>query len=279
MTVLVPPHLPAVVPAAVLYLTAGLAYLTLSGTALPERMRPELGDTRAVARIAALAAALVLALLLWPAAPLLRAASAGPLKRARTELLARAREAMERLGGRTTARAADRTPEHPADDPKAHEPAAFDDFAAELDFAGAADRLRAACEERRLVDAVFLASALVDDVTRRQGPDHPQVLDAMEALAHVAHLVGDEARSVRLYVHVAGRRAWHFGVDHPEAKTALRNAYTSWLSASDQAALLTGYLLIPCLRMIAGSTAPITTSSEHRLRCLQATVLIRATAR
>jgi hypothetical protein len=272
MTIPVPPHLPAVIPAAVLYFTAGLAYLTLSGTALPERMRPVLGDTRAAARIAALAAALALALLLWPAAPLLRAAGSGPLKRALTELLSRAREAMEHLSGR--AEAGDRTPQLPASGPPAHEPEAFDDFASELDFAGAADRLRAACEEQRLVDAVFIASALVDDVTHRLGPEHPQVLDAMEALAHVAHLVGDEGRSVRLYVHVANRRAWHYGIDHPGARAALRNAYASWLSASDQVALMTGHLLLPCLRMIAGSTAPITTSSEHRLHCLRATMLL-----
>jgi hypothetical protein len=84
-----------------------------------------------------------------------------------------------------------------------------------LDFSGAVARLVAACGQGRLVDAVFMASALVDQTTARCGPDHPQVLDAMELLAHVAHLVGDQGRCVRLYVHVAGRRAWHYGVDHP----------------------------------------------------------------
>jgi hypothetical protein len=120
------------------------------------------------------------------------------------------------------------------------------------------------------VDAVFLASALVDQTTVRCGPDHPQVLDAMELLAHVAYLVGDQGRCVRLYVHVAGRRAWHYGVDHPGARAAVRNAYAAWLSASDQVALRTGLSVVTCLRLVAGSAAHATVSSECRLRALQA---------
>jgi hypothetical protein len=143
-------------------------------------------------------------------------------------------------------------------------------FDAVLDFPRAAARLVAACEQERLVDAVFLARALVDQSTVRCGPDHPQVLDAMELLAHVAYLVGDRGRCVRLYVHVAGRRAWHYGVDHPGARAALRNAYAVWLSASDQVALHTGLPLLACLRLVAGSAAPVTVSGECRLRALQA---------
>jgi hypothetical protein len=269
MPVSVLPHLPSLPSAgmaALLYVTAGLAYIAVAGSALPDRLHPDAsGDS--LARAVGVGLTLALALLLWPAGPLLRAARATPVKRIPMVLGFRARAA----GLRACARASSSGQVRPV----AAEPAAavrgdVADFAGQLDFAGAAARLRVACEQQRLVDAVFMASALVDDVSRRRGPDHPQVLDALEFLAHVAHLVGDEARSVRLYVHVADRRAWHFGVEYPGVKSALRNAYAAWLAVPDRSALRTGFLLLPSLRMVAGSDAPITRACEDRLRSLRA---------
>lgn len=270
-----PGPLPPVLVATVVYVVVGLGYLALAGTELPERMRPEHleDDARPVARAAWTATVLTLALVLWPAGPLLRAASSGPVRRGLAAVSGRFRSAAEHWhqhphggaqpGSDSTATGAVR-PQDPHGSEVRH------GFEAALDFSGAVARLVAACEQGRLVDAVFLASALVDQTTVRYGPDHPQVLDAMELLAHVAHLVGDQGRCVRLYVQVADRRAWHYGVDHPGARAAVRNAYAAWLSASDQVALRTGLTLVTCMRLMAGSTAPATVSSECRLRALQA---------
>jgi len=272
MPVPVLPDLPSplhpLAAAAVVYATAGLAYLALAGTELPDRMRHEhLDDARPTARCAWTALVLALALLLWPAGPLLRAARTAPVRRVLAMASGGSRSAARWLHAHAAA-APHECPVTAA--PSVEQPPLVDEFDAEPDFSGAVARVVAACEQRRLVDAVFLASALVDDVARRCGPDRPQVLDAMELLAHVAHLVGDEARSVQLYVRVADRRAWHFGVDHPGARAALHNAYSAWLSASDQAALRAGLMLLPCLRLVAGGAAPVTVASERRLRDLQA---------
>ena len=258
------PCLPSPFLASLLYVTAGLAYLTVSGSDLPDRLRPEAEHVSPVARAAGTALALALVLLLWPAAPLLRATRSSPVRRLTAAWRSRTgahRRRRVRTGGQRTHLDAQAAAARVED---------FTGLDGELDIAGAASRIRTACEQQRLIDAVFMASALVDDVARRCGPDHPEVLDAMDLLAHVAHLVGDQARSVRLYVHVAGRRAWHYGVEDPGARTALRNAHASWLCAPDHAALITGYLLLPCLQMVAGPAAPITRSSQLRLQALRA---------
>ena len=272
MPVPVLPDLPGplhpLIAGAALYCVVGLAYLALVGAELPDRIHADhLDDARPTVRAASAALVLALALLLWPAGPLLRAARTAPVRRMLATASGPSRSATHWIRTHTGAVAQGR----PVDAaPSTERPQPVDEFDAEPDFSGAVARVVAACEQRRLVDAVFLASALVDDVARRCGPDRPQVLDAMELLAHVAHLVGDEARSVQLYVRVADRRAWHFGVDHPGARAALHNAYSAWLSASDQAALRAGLMLLPCLRLVAGGAAPVTVASERRLRDLQA---------
>ena len=272
MPVPVLPDLPGplhpLIAGAALYCVVGLAYLALVGAELPDRIHPDhLDDARPTVRAASAALVLALALLLWPAGPLLRAARTAPVRRMLATASGPSRSATHWIRTHTGAVAQGR----PVDAaPSTERPQPVDEFDAEPDFSGAVARVVAACEQERLVDAVFLASALVDDVGRLCGPGHQQVLDAMELLAHVAHLVGDEGRSVQLYVHVARHRARHYGVDHPGARAALHNAYSAWLSASDQAALRAGLLLLPCLRLVAGSSAPVTVSSERRLRALQA---------
>ncbi|MFC1405679.1 MULTISPECIES: hypothetical protein [Streptacidiphilus] len=265
-----PGPLPPVLVAAVAYAGVGLGYLALAGTDLPERMRPEHidGEIRLVDRAAWTAVVLALALLLWPVGPFLRVVFSGPIRRrfaavpgwlrgtAEPERSNPAADALSGAGIVAPSAEQDRWVPH--------------GFGAGPDFSRAVAQLVAACEQERLVDAVFLASALVDETAVRCGPDHPRVLDAMELLAHVAHLAGDQGRCVSLNVHVAGRRAWHYGVDHPGARTALRNAYAAWLSASDQVALRTGVPLVTCLRLVAGHAATATVSTEDRLRALQA---------
>jgi hypothetical protein len=263
-----PGPLHPLIAAAALYCVVGLVYLALAGTELPDRIHPDrLDGARPTARAASAALVLALALLLWPTGPLLRAARTAPVRRTVAMTSGWSRSAAQRFrthtGTPAQGRRADAVPSAARLQP-------VDEFDAEPDFSAAVARVAAACEQERLVDAVFLASALVDDAGRLCGPGHPQVLDATELLAHVAHLVGDEARSVQLYVHVARHRAWHYGVDHPGARAALDNAYSAWLSASGQAALRAGLLLVPCLRLLSGSGAPVTVSSERRLQALRA---------
>ena len=70
------------VAAAALYRVAGLAYLALVGTELPDRIHPDhLDNARPTARAASAALVLALALPLWPAGPLLRAARTAPVRR------------------------------------------------------------------------------------------------------------------------------------------------------------------------------------------------------
>ncbi|TDT97347.1 hypothetical protein EDD99_5473 [Streptomyces sp. 846.5] len=222
------PGLPAPFLAAPLYAVAGLAYLAVFGANLPDRLRPTTDSTSPLRRAAGLT---LLVLMLWPAAPLFHAARSKLAHRIAAALRSLIRTVLPRT---TTALPQERLVRMAARPVtgRTGEPA---HLGAGATFASAAVRLRSACEQQRLVDAVFIASALVNDTTLRRGPDHPQALDAMELLAHVAHLVGDHARAARLYIHVADHRAWHFGIDHPGARSALRNAYASWLSAPDQA--------------------------------------------
>ncbi|MEZ0092522.1 hypothetical protein [Streptacidiphilus sp. EB129] len=269
---LLDPSLRSLLAAAVVYLAAGVGFFAVTGVDLPEHLRStrreDFGRSRSCTAWALVVLAVVV--LLWPAAPVLRAARTPWVRSRLTALSALVSTGIARLVPRRVDPVPDAVglQQALADTREAD----LDDLDARPDFTAAIHRVRAACEAERLVDAVFLASALVDDVTRTCGPESSPAVDALELLAHVAHLVGDDTRSVQLYVQVAARRAWNFGIDHPGARTAVRNAHAVWLTASDQAALRTGILLLPYVRWFAGELAPVTVAGEHRLRELQAAV-------
>ncbi|WP_370086389.1 hypothetical protein [Streptacidiphilus sp. MAP12-16] len=134
-------------------------------------------------------------------------------------------------------------------------------------FRPAIARVQDACRQERLVDAVFAATALLDQVTLLYGPGHPCTLQAVELLAHVCHLVGDHARGVQLYVHAAV--GWSAQGKRSRAVRLVRNAYTLWQLSSDGQALRTGILLLPYLREYAGSDSPTVARAQERLRHLQ----------
>jgi hypothetical protein len=128
-------------------------------------------------------------------------------------------------------------------------------------------KVQEACRQERLVDAVFAATALLDKVTLVYGPRHPRTLQAVELLAHVCHLVGDQARGVQLYVHAAVE--WSAQGQRSRALRLIRNAHALWQLSSDRQALRTGILLLPYLREYAGTNSPTMASAQERLRRLQ----------
>ncbi|MFJ5120916.1 hypothetical protein [Kitasatospora sp. NPDC088548] len=67
--------------------------------------------------------------------------------------------------------------------------------------------IAAAVEQHRLVDAIRLATAHVDGMAARFGTAHAHTIEALEVLAHLNVLTGDEHRALVFYVHAADRRA------------------------------------------------------------------------
>jgi hypothetical protein len=127
-----------------------------------------------------------------------------------------------------------------------------------------------ACEDERLVDALFSSYHLHQRVAWEYGPGHAHTLEAMELLAHVYHLVGDDTRAITLYLETAALRGRGHGIDHPSAIAALRRAYAIWTTASDRTALRTGPALLPYVRLTAGEGHPATAAVTGRLTALRA---------
>jgi hypothetical protein len=276
------PHTRDAAAAAMVYLAAGAAFHYATGTQVTGRCadhrREDFG--RPAAEVAEAVVVVLLVVLLWPTAVVLRLAGAVKRNRHRRSAPGWGSRAVGLVVRRTAVRISVPVPgrARPGTEQAEQLVCAMPEYGSGYEggavvaarFAAEAARVTRACEQGRLVEAVFAATALVDQVTLVYGPGHRFVLSAVELLAHVCRLVGDDARCVQLYVHAAAGRAQGCGVGDPAARAALRNAFAVWLGASDQASRRTGPLLLPYLRLFSGAGSAPVAAVAHRLRELRA---------
>jgi hypothetical protein len=116
----------------------------------------------------------------------------------------------------------------------------------------------------RASSAALTAQQLDAQATAAFGDAHPHTVTLRELRGDLADLAGDTATAAAWYLHTAGIRAAHWGVQHPLTRQAVERAHELWMRSSDRDAQNLYGDLLGLLTGIAGPDAPSTQEAIRR---------------
>ncbi|MFD4636562.1 tetratricopeptide repeat protein [Lentzea sp. NPDC058436] len=121
-------------------------------------------------------------------------------------------------------------------------------------------------EAGRRRDALASLHIIVEERTRRLGPRHPDVLDALRALGSWTGRVGDLRGAVAIFELLVDERASAFGATHPDTLAA-RHALANWCGRAGDLPTATGEYrrLVDDLVHLIGQDEPQTLAARHEL--------------
>ena len=122
----------------------------------------------------------------------------------------------------------------------------------------------------RISEAALTAQQLDAQSTAVFGPAHPYTVTLRELRGDLAHLDGDAATATAWYLHAAGIRAAHQGVQHPLTRQSIDRASELWMGLADTDAQRMYGDLVGLLNGIAGPDAPSTQAVVQRAHTFSA---------
>ena len=123
----------------------------------------------------------------------------------------------------------------------------------------------------RTNSAALTAQQLDAQSTDEFGSAHPHTITLRELRGDLAHLAGDPATAAAWYLHTAGIRAAHWGIQNPLTRKSVERAHELWMDTPGEDALRLHKDLLGLLNGIAGPDAPSTQEATRRAQALAGT--------